>query len=208
MRLHCLGADCRDPVKHSHSDFIYAVAPVLGRCLDKIKGLDERTLKLKELVRLYDLVWEAWSEVWDTPYYTKKVRRQRQFQLKLFPYTILQGLIKDIKAEYSLHTQLVRLREKVQEYENVDWETALEQAVKGSRFDRWADDDYLNALWPPAPPPSPTPYELRYRPWEEMVAELMAEDIENMNEKFRKQEEAEARAKERAENAWENSWNH
>ncbi|KAJ8089561.1 hypothetical protein PM082_014817 [Marasmius tenuissimus] len=184
LRLHNVKPDCRDPEELSHSDFVYAVAPVFSSLMEQTDDMNKHE-ECCELKRFSSEVWEAWSSVWRS----SKIGQKE--------------LMRDIRAEFRLHVYHITHGYKDYVFEGLTarWDDILRHAVIESRFERWADPDFLASIWPPAPPPSPAYVS---KSWEESLAE--------MNEEWgRFAEERNAREVRQAEAETEGvdySWNH
>ncbi|KAL0060456.1 hypothetical protein AAF712_012739 [Marasmius tenuissimus] len=138
-----------------------------------------------EFKRFGTAVWEAWSSVWPSSRISQK------------------ELMNDIQVEFGLHMYHVNHGYKDYVFKGLTarWDDILRHAVIESRFERWADPDYLASVWPPAPPPSPAYVS---KSWEEMLAEMNEEWGRFAEERIAR----EARQAEAEADGVDYSWNH
>ncbi|KAK1230332.1 hypothetical protein PQX77_006587 [Marasmius sp. AFHP31] len=169
LRLHTVrpGTTPRDA---SISDFAYAVSPVYGLYLRQVNASSEQE---KPSIRrqFLRLLWSCWSEVWENNN-VKLTKKQLQF---------LRDLAASVVSEYDLHRYYVRIGRKSDAIpaNNIPWDEAIKNAIRESRFERWANPDYVASVRPPALAPAPDVGLEKFRSmtWEEHV-EWMFREIE------------------------------
>ncbi|KAK1223434.1 hypothetical protein PQX77_013693 [Marasmius sp. AFHP31] len=169
LRLHTVRPGTT-PKDASISDFAYAVSPVYGLYIQQVNGSSEQE-KPSVCRQFLRLLWKCWSEVWENND-TKLTKKQLKF---------LRDLAAAVVAEYDLHRYYVRVGRKSDAVpvNNILWDEAIKNAIRESRFERWADPGYVASVRPPALAPAPNVDLEMFRSmtWEEHV-DWMFREIE------------------------------